>query len=91
MPPCAGIECARQGLPWMHQQPAEEPSSASEAAAAEPARPGHNHAELALVGRVYQRELASVDVPLLLERARRNAGLQFHASEYLAEGLERPR
>ena len=40
MPPCAGIECARQGLPWMHQQPAEEPSSASEAAAAEPARPG---------------------------------------------------
>lgn len=31
-----------------------------------------------------------MDVPFLLEWARGNSGLQFHASEYLAGGLERP-
>ena len=40
MPTCAGIECARRGLPWMHRQSTSQPISASEAAADEPAKPG---------------------------------------------------
>lgn len=40
MPRCAGIERARRGLSWMHQQPTWQPISASKAAADEPAKPG---------------------------------------------------
>src|SRR6185312_7730892 len=39
MPPCAAIECARRGLSWKTKFFTAYPSSASVAAAEEPARP----------------------------------------------------
>ena len=79
MPPCAAIECARRGESWKQKQLTLVAELGQRRRRARARQPGadDDHVVFPLVRRVHQLHLEAVLVPLLRERAGRNARVQF--------------